>query len=176
VAKKFYFSQLAARPLVFSGRTFRFLICSKMSGRHAGVYMTEDAEEIKVLDGAVAGKRGIQEIGESDYEDLKKKATLTLQSPKSAGSKPRVAHSPKVPPLQLSEGSARGAESGKNADADHEDDQSLISKPAVETLIRVERVASPKPFGNSERAVAKAVRRADAAKIRSVQKAVDSSP
>lgn len=173
--RKSYFSQLASRPLTFSGKSFRFLICSKMAGRSAGIYQTEDPEEIKILDAAVAGRRGIREITEPEAEELKKKATRTLQSPKSGGFKPRLGRSPISPPLKLSEENADGAASGRKNEPP---DETLLTKPESSNLIRIERVNPPKPFSGSDTKVERAASRAKHvknAKIRVVQPAIDSS-
>lgn len=55
------------------GREFRFLICSQMAGRAAGVYEATDALDIQLLDEAVRARRGIKEIGAEEFAELKKR-------------------------------------------------------------------------------------------------------
>lgn len=163
-----YFTQLAARPLVFSGRTFRFLICAQNAGRAVGVYATEDAAEINVLDAAVAARRGIKAIEVDEYEGLKKKATIALQSVKSGGSRPKLARPPE---LAMEKAGVVGAASGKN-----NDEEGMLTRPPAEKLIRLQKVASPKPFSGSEIKTKRASERASAAKIRVARPSVDAGP
>jgi hypothetical protein len=165
---KYYFTQLASRPLVLSGKPYRFLICSQMAGRSSGVYMAESEEEIRVMDDAVRARRGVKEIGAEEYEELKKKATRQMQSVKSGGSKPKLVFSPKTPPLRLAENAPGVASEAKKAA-----EEAMLVAPPVTTLINVEKVGSPRPFSTSDTKVSRAVKRADRAKVRLVQPSVD---
>jgi hypothetical protein len=166
---KYYFTQLASRPMTLSGKQYRFLICEQVSGRSCGVYEAQDENEERVLDDAVRAKRGVREISPEAYEELKKKATRTIQSPKSAGFRPRLARAPILPPLGMQEKTGVVGVASKKGDGE----ETLITKPKIAELIKIERVNSPKPFSGSETKIKRSSERADRAKIRVARPSVD---
>lgn len=164
---RFYFSTLAARPMTLSGRTFRFTICSVMSGRANGVYEATDDAEIAVLSQAVANRRGVQEISEEQFAALKKKASQTPQLANSRGSKPpRVIRIPLLPEMTVAPKSpAKDADFAGAVDAHGNrvsNPDEPDSAPNIADLIQVQRVNPPKPFSDSDSKVRKSAARATA--------------
>jgi hypothetical protein len=157
---KFYFTTVAARPLTFQNRKFSFLVCSTAGGRANGVFATEDAGEQAVLDAAVQSRRGVKEIGADEYEQLKKKATKMPASSNFGGFKPRIVQPPILPQMAV-EGRAAAPHAGQPAAKPVA--ETLPPSPTIGSLVKTQKVASPKPFANSEKKTKQA---ADRAKIR----------
>lgn len=172
---KFYATSLAARPLVMSGKTFKFEITGISAGRAFGVLKTEAADEISILDAAVAARRGVKEIDEAEYAnalEAKKKAGHSLSS---NGSKPppRVAHTPKLLPDLAVEGKGSAASAGqRQGDVKSPTEVDTEAKPKVKDLIRIERVNPPQPFARSNEKVVKASKRASSKAARLIRQAV----
>lgn len=164
---KFYFSQFAAKPLTYSGRVFRFEVCSLLAGRPVGTYRAEDEEEIKILDGVVASRRGVKEIDEAEYETLQKKKKQTPPPSNSGVSKARVVQPPILPQMAV-EAKAGVPSAGLRADGSQNPPENLPPSPTIGSLVRTQRVNSPKPFASAEQKTKKA---ADRGKIRVARKA-----
>lgn len=177
---KYYFSSLVRRPLTLSGQVFRFLICSVAGGSAAGVFATDDPTQIAILDDAVRGRRGVKEIGEAEFEDLKKKGSTTPQRVNSNGYKPKVIQPPILPPLAVEEragvpsaGRASTKEAGDifSGPGGRPMSEAERNRPSIGNLLKIGRVNPPKPFAASDAKMKKSVKRADRAKIRVVRPA-----
>lgn len=167
---KHYFTSLASRPMKLSGKDFRFAICSIAGGRASGVYEATDPAEIAILDAAVSGRRGVQEIGADEFETLKKKASQTRQSVSSNGSKPpRVVLIPLLPEIAI-EGKGSAPSAASEAGKSRNGEDNLLAQPSISSLIRVKKVNPPRPFAASEQKTRKAADRADRAKVRVARK------
>jgi hypothetical protein len=163
---KYFFTSLANRPMTLSGRIFRFDVCSIQGGKAAGVYEATDAEEIKVLEEAVAARRGVKEIGEAEFELLKKKLTLTPPSRSSNVSRPRVVRIPTLPEVSMeAKIGVPSAASGASKPGVNPEENLLVAPP-ISKLVRVERVNPPRPFATADQKVVKASKRAARAKVR----------
>ena len=167
MAAKFYFTTLAARPLTFSGRVFKFLVCGISSGRACGVYKAEDPAEIAVLDDAVRGKRGIKEVSPEEGAELEKKTAQIQTFASGRESGPRVVQPPILPQLAVESAPgvpANGRPTGTTPN------ENLLSgpthRPSIVDLLRQGKVNPPRPFAQSDAKVKKASARADRAKIR----------
>lgn len=169
---KFYFTSLGARPMRISGRVITFTVCSISGGRAAGVYEATDDEEIAVLDDAVRGRRGVKEIGEEEFTELKKKATATRPLKSSNVSSPRVVRIPTLPEMAV-EARAGVPSAGLRSDGSQRALEDLPPSPSIASLLRTARVNPPKPFAASDEKTRKSSDRADRAKVRVSRKSVD---
>lgn len=144
------------------GREFRFLICSQMAGRAAGVYEATDPVDIQLLDDAVRARRGIKEIGAEEFAELKKKVTRTPQSLKSGAFRPKPV--PSIPPMELAvekAGVAFAAGSSPKGASPNNEEQLAVGAPPVRDLIREQRVNPPKPFAAADEKAVKSAQRAE---------------
>lgn len=159
--------------MTLSGRVFKFTVCSVMSGRASGFYETKDADEESILDAAVAGKRGVSLMSESDAVMAKKKASQIQQSSNFNGSSPRVVQIPLLPQLAV-EAADGVASTGIRADGSQKPREELPPAPApsIGSLLKIERINPPKPFANSEAKIKRSADRGDKAKIRLIRKHV----
>lgn len=167
MAKKFYFSSLARRPMTLSGHVIKFLISGIAGGSASGVYATEHPEEIKVLDDAVRGRRGVSEITEEAFEEARKKAQPTRSSSNSKDSPSRLARPAITPPLSVAEKTAvdsAGAKLPKSRDTLFTGD--THTTPSIASLLRVKVLNPPKPFAEADAKTTKASARAARAKVR----------
>jgi hypothetical protein len=180
MAAKYYFTSLARRPMTLSGHVFKFLVCSAAGGSAAGVLEATDPVAIQVLDDAVRAKRGVKEISAEEFEELKKKGSVTPQRVNSNGYQPRVIQPPILPQLAVEE-RAGVPSAGKPSAAQQGDifsgpggkpmSEAEKNRPSIGNLLRVGKVNPPKPFAASEGKTRKAAARADRAKIRVVRPA-----
>lgn len=162
--KRYFSTTLARRPMTLSGHVITFLIASISGGRAYGVYATENPEEIKVLDAAVAGRRGVSSISEGDYDVALKKASPIHSSLNSNGSPPRLAL-PKITP-ELAVNAKAGVAVGKPPAQETQFQGDTHTTPSIASLLRVKRLSPPTPFAASDAKVKKASARADRAKVR----------
>ena len=176
MASKFYFTSLARRPMTLSGHVFKFLVCSVAGGSAAGVLEATDPVAIQVLDDAVRSKRGVREISVEEFDELKKKGSVTPQRLNSTGYRPRVIQPPILPPLAVEEragvpSAGRPAPTGDlfSGPGGKPMSEAERNRPSIANLLRVGKVNPPKPFAASEGKVRKAAARADRAKIRVVR-------
>lgn len=168
---KYFFSTMVSRPMKLSGFTIKFEVCSVSGGRASGIYEATDPGEIAVLDDAVRGKRGVQELTPERYEELKKKQPPT-RSPLNSGGSPRI-----VRPSITMDGNPAAPSAAnpkpkptENALTDREIRQNAT--PSIANLLRVKRLTPPKPFAAADAKTVKASKRADRAKIRVAREAV----
>lgn len=162
---KYYFSTLVRRPLTFSGRQFTFFVTSVRGGSASGIYEATSEEEIAVLDDAVRGRRGVQEIGAEEFEELKKKATRTPQRANSNGSPPRIARPQIQPPVAMEEkAGVPSAESAKakptGKDVFSGPGGTPHAAPSIKSLLKTSRVTPPRPFSQADAKIQKAAKRA----------------
>lgn len=162
---KYYFTSLARKPMVLSGRTITFLPFSVSIGKVSGVFKAEDPADIQVLDDAVRGRRGVSEISEVEYLEAEKKTAKIPPSLNTSGLKPRVVKIPTLPEAAVSDKPGNAARSADQSD------ETLFTGPAPvklasADLVKIGKVNPPKPFAGSEDKTRKASNRADRAKIR----------
>jgi hypothetical protein len=167
MAKKFYFSSLVRRPMTLSGHVIKFMISSIAGGSAAGVYETENPDEIKVLDDAVRSRRGVSEIDETEFEAQKKRASPTRSSSSSKDTPSRLARPAITPPLSVAEKTAAapaGAKPAPSQDTLFTGD--THTTPSIASLLRVKVLNPPKPFAEADAKTTKASARAARAKVR----------
>lgn len=166
--KRYYSTTLARKPLTLSGHVLTFQIASISGGRAYGVYAAENPEEIKVLDAAVAGRRGVSSISEEDYDTAIKKASQTRSSSNSSASQqPRLVRPAVTPPISQ-DGKIGVVHAGDKPPPSQETQfqGDTRTTPSIASLLRVKRLSPPTPFAASDAKVKKASARADRAKVR----------
>lgn len=168
---KFYFTSLARRPLTLSGRVFKFSVFSLSGGSASGVYEATDPEEIRILDEAVAGRRGVRAMSEEEGANAKKKATPTLRFANSTVSKARIIQPPILPQLSVEQKAGvpyAGKPQGTNPEENMLSSPSA-NRPSIGNLLRLGKVNPPKPFATAEDKTKKSAARAERAKIRVIR-------
>lgn len=93
---RYFYSQLAARPLVSGGVTIMFDPIGIFGGCLHGITEAEDGPKLQVLAGAAAAnKLGVTEISEAEHAELRLKKKATHVSPtRSDSSLPPVSRGP----------------------------------------------------------------------------------
>lgn len=147
MAAKFYYSDMASRPLVIDGHEYKFDPAGIIAGRMTGSLAVENPDDIARLDRAVANRAGVREIPRSDYDILqaKKKAI-----PISASSSNLSRQPPIVVPPPLSMQGKTAVESAAGAGKPRSEEKPSMLEP--EKVIVLDRVNPPQlSVPNSER-------------------------
>jgi hypothetical protein len=172
---KFYFTTLARRPLTLSGSVFTFELCSVSGGRANGIFATEDPTAISILDDAVRGRRGVQEITEADYVEQKKKQNEIPSSRNSNVSPPRVVR-PKIELAVAAPSAGVVDPSSRGPIGSHPEESAFrpeANVPSIGNLLKTRRVNPPKPFAASDQKIKAAVKRGAAKAARAVRPAIN---
>lgn len=134
MAKKFYLSRNATRPIKAGTKDFTFELCALTAGTFYGTFSTEDKDDQKLLE----DHRLVEEITENDFDFWQKKK-LTFQATNFSRSKPLgLSHvrsaSPAAAKASVKKDEPVEKEDLSNTDHSGED---LEATEAVETDLRV---------------------------------------
>lgn len=149
MARKFYFSSSASRPLVREGREFKFVALSIVGGRVSGVFDSDDPVDIAILDRAVQAKIGVTELTAEQADHAKKKLGNSPQRSallsNGALQRPRLASSPVGALLPGVPVTGAGSAESAAAKADIKP-TGEITIPTVISMVKVGHVRPPQPF------------------------------
>jgi hypothetical protein len=152
---RFFFTERANRALAVNGRSYKFSPVGFVAGNFHGVYQADTPEADGDLARAVELRLGVTDIGQSDFDSLKKKQVATGSSAPSSDSnaKPRAV----TLPVSMSPSGAKGQVVQFAPNETPPTESELQGKLKPEDCIRIERVSPPEIFVEEKDRVGNAV-------------------
>jgi hypothetical protein len=139
---RYFYSQLAQRPLVANGISFEFHKTGILGGNICGVYATQSPQEEEALALAVSQRLGVEEISAADYEQQMAQKKTTLTSSPYLTLRP-VHQAAQGPSLSMAE-DKQGVQSAENAAPKSSDKpKDVVPASEMDSLKATEPVSSP---------------------------------
>jgi len=150
-AMRYFYHENANQPVMAGGQPVKFEVVDRVSGKLVGAYAAEGALA-DALAKIVALRQGVTEISLADYEllQLKKKVAPTSNSLSSWKNSSRPVVQPGTvpsPPLAATRGAVSAG--GNNPPPP----PAAAEFPVATEIIKVERVAPPRPIVEGDRLV-----------------------